>query len=131
VERALRVHVETTGSTLPGGDKKETQQPTAFMMMTTFAAVLVLKVGPNRQLARPFSAIQQSSLRALGVSTTAFTVLPHGEGHQEGKGQRTTPRDGYRRGQALGVMDRCAVGTLLPAASTRRLRPGWPRCTQV
>ena len=39
VERALRLHVETTGSTLTGWDKKATQKPTAFMMMTKFAAV--------------------------------------------------------------------------------------------
>src|SRR5262249_43304866 len=44
VERTLRVHVETTGDALPGWDKKETQKPTAFMMMTKFAAVMVLKV---------------------------------------------------------------------------------------
>jgi transposase len=78
VERALRVHVETTGSTLTGWDKKETQKPTAFMMMTKFAAVIVVKVGPHRQLAQPFSAIQQSYLRALGVSATSFTGPPSG-----------------------------------------------------
>ena len=54
VERTLRVHVETTGNTLPGWDKKATQKPTAFMMMTKFAAVIVLKVGaptPTRSAA--------------------------------------------------------------------------------
>jgi transposase len=74
VERALRVHVETTGNTLPGWDKKETLKPTAFMLMTKFAAVLVLKVGPHRQLAQPLSAVQQAYLRALGVPATAFTI---------------------------------------------------------
>ena len=44
VERTLRVHVETTGTPLTGWDKKATQKPTAFMMMTKFAAVMVLKV---------------------------------------------------------------------------------------
>jgi transposase len=76
VERALRINVETTGSTLTGWDKKETQKPTAFMMMTKFAAVIVLKVGPYRQLAQPFSALQQSYLSALGVPATSFTVPP-------------------------------------------------------
>jgi hypothetical protein len=46
--RALRVHVETTGSTLMGWDKKETQKPTAFMMMTKCAAVIVVKAGSQR-----------------------------------------------------------------------------------
>ena len=78
VERALRVHVETTGHPLPGWDKKETLKPTAFMMMTKFAAVLVLKVGHHRQLAQPLSAVQQAYLGALGVPVTAFTGAPQG-----------------------------------------------------
>jgi transposase len=76
VERALRVHVETTGSTLTGWDKKETQKPTAFMMMTKFAAVIVVKVGAYRQLAQPLSAVQQSYLSALGVPVSYFIVPP-------------------------------------------------------
>jgi transposase len=76
VERALRVHVETTGHTLTGWDKKATLKPTAFMMMTKFAAVLVLKVGPHRQLAQPLSAVQQAYLSALGVLAAAFTGAP-------------------------------------------------------
>jgi transposase len=78
VERTLRVHVETTGRTLPGWDKKATQRPTAFMLMTKFAAVMVLKVGGHRQLAQPLSAIQQAYLSALDVPTTAFTVSAQG-----------------------------------------------------
>lgn len=74
VERALRVHVDTTESRLMGWDKKATQKPTAFMLMTKFAAVLVLKVGPHRQLAQPLSAVQQAYLAALGVPPTSFTV---------------------------------------------------------
>jgi transposase len=78
VERALRVHVATTGSTFTGWDKKETQKPTAFMMMTQFAAVIVVKMGAYRQLAQPLSAVQQSYLRALGVPATDFTLPPSG-----------------------------------------------------
>ncbi len=73
VERALRGHVETTGKPLTGWDKKETLKPTAFMMLTKFAAVLVLKVGPHRQLVQPLSAVQQAYLSALGVPATALT----------------------------------------------------------
>ena len=76
MERALRVHVETTGKTLIGWDKKATQKPTAFMMMTKFAAVMVVKVGTQRQLVQPLSAVQQAYLLALGVSPTSF-VVPH------------------------------------------------------
>jgi transposase len=78
VERTLRVHVETTGNALTGWDKKETQKPTAFMLMTKFAAVLVLKVGVHRQLVQPLSAVQQAYLNALGVPATAFTGAPPG-----------------------------------------------------
>jgi hypothetical protein len=78
IERALRVHVETTGSTLEGWDKKVTQKATAFMMMTKLAAVMVLKVGGQRQLAQPLSSVQQSYLNALGVPATAFTLCPSG-----------------------------------------------------
>ena len=78
VERALRIHVETTGSTLPGWDKKATQKPTAFMMLTKFAAVMVLKVGGHRPLAQPLSAVQQAYLNALGVPATSFTLSPSG-----------------------------------------------------
>lgn len=78
VERTLRVHVETTGNLLMGWDKKATQKPTAFMMMTKFAAVMVLKVGGQRQLAQPLSAVQQAYLNALGVPITYFTLPPSG-----------------------------------------------------
>src|SRR5262245_14037035 len=78
VERALRVHVETTGSTLTGWDKKETQKPTAFMMMTKFAAVMVIKVGNQRQLAHPLSTVQQQYLLALGIPPTYFTAPQSG-----------------------------------------------------
>ena len=50
VERTLRVHVETTGNALTGWDKKATQTPTAFMMRTKFAGVMVIKVEGQRQL---------------------------------------------------------------------------------
>jgi transposase len=73
VERTLRLHVETTRNALTGWDKKETQKPTAFMMMTKFSAVMVIKVGSRRQLAHPFSTVQQQYLLALGVPLTYFT----------------------------------------------------------
>jgi transposase len=73
MERSLRLHVEMSGNTLPGWDKQETTRPTAFMMMTKFAAVMVLKVGPQRQLAQALSAVQQQYPAALGVPTAYFT----------------------------------------------------------
>jgi transposase len=78
VERTLRVHVETTGQRLTGWDKKATQKPTTFMMMTKFAAVIVLKVGSQRQLVQPLSTVQQPYLLALGIPATYFTVPQSG-----------------------------------------------------
>jgi transposase len=73
MERSMRAHVDTTGTTLTGWDKKETERPTAFMMMTKFAGVMVLKMHPQRQLARPLSAVPQQYLTALGVPPACFT----------------------------------------------------------
>jgi transposase len=78
VERTLRVHVETTKNPLTGWDKKATQKPTAFMMMTKFSAVMVIKVGTQRQLAHPLSTLQQQYLLALGVPATYFTAPQSG-----------------------------------------------------
>src|ERR671933_2024876 len=78
VERTLRVHVETTGNPLTGWDKKATQKPTAFMMMTKFAGVMVLKVGDQRQLAHPLSPVPQQYLVALRVPATYFTAPQSG-----------------------------------------------------
>jgi hypothetical protein len=124
VERTLRVHVETTGSALTGWDKKETRKPTAFMMRTKFAAVLVLKVGFHRQLAQPLSAVQQAYLNALGVPATAWTVSPPGSGHPEGTEQRTTHWDSKRwreawRGRACDAERHRSIGCVHGLAAPR------------
>ena len=85
VERTLRGHVETTKTPLRGWDTKATQKPPAFMMMTTFAGVLVLKVEDQRQFVHPLSTVQQQYLRALGVPATYFTVPQRGHCDETGK----------------------------------------------
>jgi transposase len=77
MERAMRTHVATTNTPLPGWDKKATERPTSFMMVTKFAGVIVFKLGDHRQLACPLSVVQQQYLRALDVPATCFT-LPAG-----------------------------------------------------
>jgi transposase len=77
MERTMRAYVDTTSTPLPGWDKKATARPTAFMMVTKFAGVLVLKCGHDRQLARPLSVVQQQYLTALDVPATCF-ILPAG-----------------------------------------------------
>jgi hypothetical protein len=41
---------------------------------TKFAAVMVIKVGDQRQLTHPLSTVQQHYLRALRVPATSFTT---------------------------------------------------------
>ena len=62
MERAMRTYVDTTSTPLPGGDKKATERPTSFMMVTKFAGVIVLKLGDHRQLARARSQGSNSSI---------------------------------------------------------------------
>jgi transposase len=73
MERAMRTYVATSRIPLRGWDKKVTERPTSFMMVTKFAGVIVLKCGDQRQLAQPLSIIQQQYLTALDVSATCFT----------------------------------------------------------
>jgi transposase len=77
MERAMRTYVDSTGTPLPGWDKKATERPTSFMMVTKFAGVIVVQLGPHRQLARPLSAVQHRYLTALDVPTT-YCTLPVG-----------------------------------------------------
>src|SRR5499426_232631 len=77
MERAMRTYVDTTSTRLPGWDKKATERPTAFMMVTKFVGVIVVKLGDHRQLARPLSGVQHQYLTALDVPATCFT-LPAG-----------------------------------------------------
>jgi transposase len=77
MERAMRRHVDSTSTPLPGWDKKATERPTSFMMVTKCAGVIVVKLGTQRQRARPLSGVQPQYLTALDVPATCFT-LPAG-----------------------------------------------------
>ncbi len=80
MERTMRTYVDTTNIPLTGWDKKATERPTSFMMVTKFAGVIVLKLGHHRQLARPLSVVQQQYLTALDVPAACFTACMSGEG---------------------------------------------------
>jgi transposase len=77
MERARRQHVDTTSTPLPGWDKQATEQPTAFMMVTKFVGVIVLKYGHDRPCARPLSVVQPHYRTARDVPAPCFT-LPAG-----------------------------------------------------
>jgi hypothetical protein len=91
MERALRRHVDTTSTALPGWDKTVTERPTAFMLITKFAGVIVLKCGHDRYLARPLSAVQHHYLAALEVPATCCT-LPAGSQRTAMAAQRLSRR---------------------------------------
>src|SRR5713101_5432547 len=71
--RAMRTPIDTTPTPWTGWDKTATQRPTAFMRVTQFAGVMVLKRGAHRQLARPLSVVQPQSLMALAVPVAYCT----------------------------------------------------------
>jgi transposase len=78
LERAMRMHVDTPSTPLTGWNKPATARPTSFMMVTKVAGVIVLKLGPYRQLARPLSVVQQQYLTALDVPSSCFTDCQSG-----------------------------------------------------
>ena len=78
MERAMRRHVDSTSTPLPGWDKKATERPTSFMMVTKFVGVIVVKLGNHRQLARPLSVVQQQYLTALDVPAACLTACQSG-----------------------------------------------------
>ena len=102
VERALRVHVETTGTTLTGGDKKATQKPTAFMMMTKCATVMVSTVGAHRQLAPSLSPTPPAI--SLGVERPCDVL------HRTPEWMTRRPRPGETDRLAQGAMNWRRVG---------------------
>ena len=74
MERSMRQYVEANDCTLPGWVRRQTKKPTAFMMTTKFASIMVITIDNHRQLAKPLKLFQREYLKALGVTAEAFTV---------------------------------------------------------
>ena len=72
IEFVLRQHVKPPQTTLPGWDGKQTKKPTAFMMRTKFAGIIVVRAGNLRSFGRPLNPVQTRYLDALGVSPHEF-----------------------------------------------------------
>jgi transposase len=73
IEYNMRRYAKEKNKDLPGWKRRRTNKPTAFMLMTRFQYLLVLKIGDHRQLARPLTKIQLEYLRALGLNSRIFT----------------------------------------------------------
>ena len=78
IEQSLRQHVQQTATALPGWDGKETLRPTAFMLTTKFAGLLILRIGERYRLAQPLRAVQAAYLRALDISLDDLLPAPTG-----------------------------------------------------
>jgi len=72
IERSLKLYVKETGTLLPGWKKRKTKSPTAFMMTTKFLSLLVITIGKQRKLAKPFNSTQRHYINALGVDPECF-----------------------------------------------------------
>jgi hypothetical protein len=59
MERSLRDSVDTTGTPVTGWDKKATDRPTTFRMVTKCSGLIVVKVEEQRYLPRALSSVQQ------------------------------------------------------------------------
>ena len=78
IEHCLRQHLEQTGATLPGWDRKETLRPTTFMMTTKFAGLQIVRIGQRYRLAQPLRDVQAAYLRALDLSLDDLLSAPTG-----------------------------------------------------
>ena len=74
IERSMRQFVEKNDQDLPGWERRRTTRPTTFMLMTKFQGVMIIKIGSERRLNRPFKPQQLEYLSALEVSPEAFTL---------------------------------------------------------
>ena len=71
----MREYAKNTERDLPGWEKRRTKRPTAFMLLTKFSGVMVVKIGSKRRLNRPLNAQQKEYLIALGLRENIFTKL--------------------------------------------------------
>jgi len=74
IEYNMRRYAKENETDLPGWKKRRTDKPTAFMLMTRFQYMMVIKFGDRRQLGRPLTKIQSEYLKALGLNFKIFTI---------------------------------------------------------
>ena len=72
IEREMRQYVEREKRDLPGWKRRRTTRPTTFMLMTNFQRIMIIKIGDNRRLNKPFTEKQMEYLISLKVDPSAF-----------------------------------------------------------
>ena len=76
IERALRNYVKQNDTTLPGWDKKQTTNPTTYMLTWMFTGIVVILWADQRRLGNPLQAKTLEYLEALGLNPKIFTTPP-------------------------------------------------------
>jgi len=72
MERSMRTYLKNTGTVLPGWAGRATDKPTAFMMTTVMAGIMVARVGNRRYLLCPPGDRPAAFLSAMGLDANAF-----------------------------------------------------------
>lgn len=72
IEREMRQYVEREKRDLPGWKRRRTTRPTSFMLMTNFQRTMIIKIGDDRRLNKPFTEKQMAYLVSLKVEPSAF-----------------------------------------------------------
>jgi hypothetical protein len=80
IERSMREYVKKGDRDLPGWERRRTTRLTTFMLMTKFQGVMIVKIGSERRLGKPFEPQQIEYLSALEVNPNAFTLPRAREG---------------------------------------------------
>jgi hypothetical protein len=69
----MRRYAQENEKDLPGWEKRRTDKPTTFMLMTLFQYMMILMIDHSRRLNRPLTQIQREYLTALMLSHEIFT----------------------------------------------------------
>ena len=77
IEYNMRRYAKENDKDLPGWKKRRTDKPTAFMLMTRFQYLMILKIGNHRKFNKPLTKIQLELLTALGLNSQIF-IKPDG-----------------------------------------------------
>lgn len=72
IEREMRRYIEIEKRDLPGWKRRRTTRPTAFMLMTNFQRIMIIKIGDNRRLNKPFTKKQKEYLVSLQINPSVF-----------------------------------------------------------
>lgn len=70
----MRRYAKENNRDLPGWKRRRTEKLTAFMLMSKFQYLLIIKIVHHHQLAKPLSKTQLEYLRIMGLKSYLFTV---------------------------------------------------------